>query len=92
MAHTIHRDAISAWEYLRQHGGIELDGSDQGLDEEIRKRLNPFASTLDEALSQATLEQFAQAFFKSVHSFLTMFRDILAFFEQARAASSVSVP
>jgi hypothetical protein len=86
MAHTIHRDAISAWEYLRQHGGIELDGRDQGLDEEIRKRLNPFASTLDEALSQATLEQFAQAFFKSVHSFLTMFRDILAFFEQARAA------
>jgi hypothetical protein len=85
MAHTIHRDAISAWEYLRQHGGIELDGRDEGLDEEIRKRLNPFASTLDEALSKATLEQFAQAFFKSVHSFLTMFRDILAFFEQAGA-------
>lgn len=84
MAH-IHRDAISAWEYLRQHGGIELHGRDEGLDEEIRKRLNPFASTLDEALSQATLEQFAQAFFKSIHSFLTMFRDILAFFEQARA-------
>ena len=85
MAHTIHRDAISAWKYLREHGGIELDGRDEGLDEEIRQRLNPLASSLYEALSQATLEQFAQAFFKAVHSYLTIFRGILAFFEQADA-------
>lgn len=85
MEQPIHRDASSAWEYLCLHGGLELEGRDEGLEDEIRRQLNPAASSLEDALSQATLDHFAKAFFKAIHPFLAMFSDVLAFFEQAGA-------
>ena len=47
----IHRDARSAWEHLREHGAIELDGRDEGLDEEIKGKLDAMAPTLEAALN-----------------------------------------
>src|SRR5258705_7506016 len=79
----IHRDALSAWEHLRQHGGIELDARDQGLDEEIRGKLDAMAPTLEAALANTTLEKFALAFFQAIQGYVHMFCDIVAFFQQA---------
>ena len=83
MRDPVHRDPRSAWEYLVQHGGIELEGRDEGLDQRIQQRLDPFAASLDAALSQATMAAFTRAFFEAIHPFLEMFRNILTFFEHA---------
>ncbi|MBN2445965.1 MAG: VWA domain-containing protein [Phycisphaerae bacterium] len=83
MTHSVHRDPLSAWKYLVQHGGIELEGRDEGLDQRILQRLDPCAPSLDDALATATMPAFTRAFFEAVHPFLAMFRDILSFFEHA---------
>jgi hypothetical protein len=85
MGETVHRDPLSAWNYLRDKGGIELDGRDEGLAQHILSRLDPTAASLDEALAMATMESFARAFFTAVAPFTAMFRDILDFFEHAEA-------
>lgn len=85
MAELVHRDPISAWNYLRKHGGIELEGRDEGLDQRILERLDPTASSLEDALTAATMETFARAFFTAIAPFVAMFRDILDFFEHADA-------
>ena len=85
MDDKIHEDAISAWRHLCIQGGIELDGRDKGLDLEILKRLTHPAPTLQDALAHVTVAEFARAFFDAIHSYLDMVRDILKFFEQAKA-------
>ena len=85
MGEVIHRDAASAWAYVRDHGGIELEGRDEGLDARILQRLNPAAPSLDEAVQSATLEAFARAFFEAAAPYLAIFRDVLKFFERAAA-------
>jgi hypothetical protein len=39
----LHRDAASAWRYLREHGGLETEGRDEGLEERLVVMLNPDA-------------------------------------------------
>lgn len=85
MVELIHSDPLSAWNYLREHGGIELEGRDEGLDQRILERLDPVAPSLHEALAAATMEAFARAFFTAIAPFVAMFRDILDFFEHADA-------
>lgn len=86
----IHDDAVSAWFYLCESGGIELDGRDEGLDRRIRDHLNPGADSLEEALATASLEAFTEAFFLSLHPYVEMFRNILDFFENGNATKGES--
>lgn len=90
MRELIHRDASSAWNYLCTHGGIELNGRDEGLDERVKVGLDPAASSLKEALLGSSMESFARAFFKAIHPFLAIFHDILDFFKQTAATQGQS--
>ncbi|MBT2785700.1 MULTISPECIES: hypothetical protein [unclassified Halomonas] len=90
MKPPIHEDAISAWHYLCEKGGLELDGRDEGLEGRICDHLNPNAESLEEALSTASLEAFVEAFFHSLHPYIEMFRNILGFFEHGKATKGES--
>lgn len=85
MTIPVHRDPLSAWNYLCEHGGIEIEGRDEGLDQRILQRLDPTAPSLDRALAKATMTAFTRAFFEAIHPFVAMFQDILRFFERADA-------
>src|SRR5208337_5055418 len=81
----IFRDPQSAWQYLHDYGGIELDGRDEGLDKRIQCLLNPLAMSIEEALASASMEGFVRAFFVSLDPYVEMFRNILEFFERSDA-------
>ena len=85
MSHLVHRTPLAAWNHLCAHGGIELDGRDEGLDIRIHLRLDPAAPSLQGALEHATMDAFGRAFFESIHPYVAMFSDILNFFEHADA-------
>lgn len=82
---TSHTNALEAWNYLCTHGGLEVEGRDEGFAEKLHELINPSASSLEEAIKSASMEIFLSAFFRSVHPYLSMFEDILAFFKQASA-------
>jgi hypothetical protein len=79
------RDPLTAWNQLKERGGIELETRDEGLDKRLHDGLNPTAPSLEAALASATMEEFCRAFFEAIHPYVAMFRDILEFFERARA-------
>jgi hypothetical protein len=81
----IHKDSASAWADLQKRGGIELDGRDEGFEEELKNRLAPTARSLDEALQSATTDDLVRAFFDVIQPYVAMFRAILEFFEKAGA-------
>jgi hypothetical protein len=85
LMNNVHETPLSAWQHLCEFGGIELQGRDEGLDAQILSSIDPNAFSLDEALSNATMETFVRAFFRSLSPYIEMFRDILHFFEQADA-------
>ncbi len=85
MNEPIHRNPLSAWDHLVAHGGIEIEGRDEGIDLRIHQALNPTATSLDEALVASTMSAFARAFFEAIHPTFSMFQDILDFFKQAEA-------
>jgi hypothetical protein len=91
----IQHDSYSAWQYLVQCGGLELDGRDKGFDAELLEVLritvpsaiaepNP-ARTLTEALDRTPLATFLRAFFTVTQPYLRMFKAILEYFEAAGA-------
>jgi hypothetical protein len=82
---TVHSDPLSAWKHLCAHGGIELKGRDEELQEELRVLIDARQLTLEDALAGATMESFVNAFFHLIHPFVSIFQDILAFFKQAEA-------
>jgi hypothetical protein len=82
----IHKDSLAAWDDLKERGGLELDGRDEGLADELINLLAPAAGTLDEALLRATTDELVRAFFNVLQPFVAMFRAILEFFEKAGAA------
>lgn len=82
MSAKIYRNSEEAWEAFRQIGGLETSNRDQDLVDLLRQNLNPSASHISEALSSASVEQFLTAFFSSVQPFVSMFKDILSFFEK----------
>jgi hypothetical protein len=85
MNNLIHKNPLTAWKHLCDHGGIELDGRDEGLDQRIQQRINPEAASFNEALVGTTMEMFARAFFEAIHPYVAMFKDILDFFRSAEA-------
>lgn len=85
MDDIVHENPKTAWTYLCDHGGVELKGRDAGLDYYIHQRINPGAASLDEALDGAVMEDFTRAFFEAIHPYVEIFKDILRFFENAKA-------
>lgn len=82
---NIHRDSRSAWRSLSAIGGLEPSGRDQDLADDLKRRLNPDASSLDAALANASLAEFVSALLTAIQPFASMFKDILSFFETAGA-------
>jgi hypothetical protein len=85
MAAEIYRDSLSAWNGLREIGGLDLDYRDEDLVTYLKDQLDPSASDLETALSRTSTDQFLQALFQTIQPFVGMFRDVLTFFEQAGA-------
>lgn len=82
---NIYETPLSAWQSILKSGGIELQNRDKGLDNKILAYIDPTALSLEDALSNATMEAFVRAFFTSLSPYVDMFRDILSFFEHADA-------
>lgn len=80
-----HSEPLSAWKYLIEFGGIELNGRDNGLDISIKNILDPKADNIEEALESAQIEDFIGAFFESLQPYIEMFNDILNFFKKSKA-------
>ena len=81
----IYRNSLSAWNGLIALGGLEPKGRDEDLANELKRRLNFDAETLEAALYAAPVEFFVQALFRAVQPFPMMFADVLRFFEKAGA-------
>lgn len=90
MNDPIHRDALSSWQALSEKGGLDTDYRDEDLKHDLKKRLDPRASTLEEALAGVSTSAFLSALFGSIQPFMAMFRDILGFFKEARARQGQS--
>ncbi|MCC7019668.1 MAG: hypothetical protein IT332_07930 [Ardenticatenales bacterium] len=86
----VHRDPQSAWSHLCTFGGIDLRGADEGFDRRILYRLNPRASSIEQALVDADMASFVRAFFEELNPYAAMFRDILDFFVHADATRGQS--
>jgi hypothetical protein len=82
----IHKSSLAAWSDLQRRGGLELNGRDEGFEEELKNRLDLSAATLDDALRGSTTDDLVRAFFDVIQPFIAMFRAILDFFEKAGAA------
>ena len=81
--------AADAWDLLQQRG-LEIPGRDGDLAELLHRALqesldNGPASSFEQALASASLEQFVRAFFQSAAPYVDMLKDILWWFEQADA-------
>ncbi len=90
MSEPINRDPLSAWQHLRAQGGLEVNGRDKDLGGRILNHLDPRASSLEQALSATDMTSFVRAFFEALHPYVSMFRDILDFFEHSDATRGES--
>jgi hypothetical protein len=41
MAKRVHKEALGAWRELREHGGIEPDDRDEGIEDRLKAGINP---------------------------------------------------
>ncbi|NVO15011.1 MAG: hypothetical protein HXX10_13325 [Rhodoplanes sp.] len=85
MSKAVAHDSLSAWERLREAGGLELDGRDMDFQERLKIALMPSALTLEEALRAKSTDDLVRAFFGLIQPFAEMFRAILDFFKVAGA-------
>ena len=81
----IYRNSLSAWNGLIAVGGLQPEGRDEDLANELQRRLDCDAGTLEAALLTAPVESFVQALFRAVQPFPMMFADVLRFFKKAGA-------
>lgn len=88
MKELIHVSAAAAWEDLKSRGGLELDGRDEGLEENLRVRLSPSAHSFTHALQNASPRELVSALFSALHPYAEMFRGILKFYEKAGAVQA----
>ena len=82
---AIYRDSLSAWKGLAKVGGLEPEGRDSDLADELKNQLDRGADTLESALRAAPVDAFVQALFRLIQPFPMMFADVLRFFEKADA-------
>lgn len=90
MISATHRNSLSAWNALCRAGGLDIDDRDDDLIGKLKERLDATAPNLESALAGATVEEFLSALFTSIQPFVSMFRDILSFFEKAHARQGQS--
>lgn len=81
----VHRDSLGAWRALSSIGGLEPGGRDADLVEQLTRRLNPDAPSIEAALEHVSVAQLLSALLATIQPFAGMFRDILAFFKNANA-------
>ena len=80
-----HRTALSAWNELVRGGGLEPEGRDAELMDQVRGALNCEADSLEEALRSTSMKAFVETLFRAIEPFPMMFADILRFFRSAGA-------
>lgn len=80
-----HRTALSAWNELVTGAGLEPEGRDAELADQVRGALDGKADSLEEALRGASMTAFVETLFQAIEPFPMMFVDILRFFESAGA-------
>jgi hypothetical protein len=93
MSDILH-SATDAWNVLVSRGGLELDGRDAALADELSARLSvgtisqiPEGAAippLREVLERVNIEQLVNALFALVRPYTGMMRDLLEYFTQAR--------
>ncbi len=85
MGGAVYRDSLSAWQGLCEVGGLELDGRDEDLTIQLKNQIDPDSSNLEDVLETTSTDVFLQALFQVIQPFALMFRDVLNFFENAKA-------
>jgi hypothetical protein len=85
MEGSLHRTALSAWNALKEIGGIEVEDRDADFEERLRVTLASDADTLAEALAAKSTDEFVRAFFAVLQPYSEMFRAILDYFQTAGA-------
>lgn len=81
----VHRTASEAWSYFRDKCGLEPEGRDADLIAHLWAKLDPNAPGLDAAVARVSNTTLVRAIFECVAPFVSMSRDILAFFRRAEA-------
>jgi hypothetical protein len=81
----VHSDALGAYRALAKVGGLEPAGRDQDLVGMLIERISPGAPDIVTALNGTSVSMFLSAMLSAVQPFTAMFRDVLAFFERAKA-------
>jgi hypothetical protein len=86
--------ADDAWNYLVSHGGLEVNGRDALLVEQLTERLTSGTLSdppddaprpeLGDVLKKASVEQLVNAMFGVVRPYIGMMRDLLDYFTKAR--------
>lgn len=85
--------AEEAWNHLVRHGGLETDGRDAPMVDQLAERLTRGARfesdedspdlVLQDILKKVSIEQLVNALFGVVHPFMEMMRNLLDYFERA---------
>jgi hypothetical protein len=82
---TAHKEALSAYRALAEIGGLEPAGRDEDLVTMLIERLSPGAPDIETALDGKPVSALLGSMLSAIQPFTSMFRDILAFFERAKA-------
>ena len=83
MSETIYRDSVSAWGALCEIGGLEPNGRDADLVDDLIKYLQPGENDLERVLSETPTDAFLQALFHVIQPFSKMYEQVLKFFQEA---------
>ena len=79
---------VAVWDFLKAEAGLDVEGYDSAIIEELKKNLNlKQEDDLELFLSSLSLdlEYFITAFFKSIQPYAEMMSDLLQMFEKAGA-------
>lgn len=82
---TAHTDALTAYRALVEIGGLEPAGRDEDLVTMLIERISPGAPDIETALGGKPVSALLGPMLSAIQPFTSMFRDILAFFERAKA-------
>jgi hypothetical protein len=85
MVKKVARNALAAWDALRERGGLELTGRDADLEDQLRNALRPLSPTLEAALRDSSTDELVRALFAVAEPFVQMCRAIFDFFRTAQA-------
>lgn len=82
----VHDKALNAWKHFQEICGVEPTGRDVDFIEQLKEKLDPCSADLEAALVDCTNDELVRAIFECAAPFVSMSRDILAFFKRAGAS------